>query len=151
MTYHFKFMTIKKRSRTQSVPFVDKKIEMMNAPILVQQFTPLVHSNSSFRLSYLLQQFCEHDRKSTQAESRQNTRGKTTSKQTDIRQNHFSLFRKEMVHCDRPRSNCSFCSVPQAVVSCCCRFFVGLVNASRTAACCEVGVVYFSSSTPTSD
>ena len=36
-----------------------RKIEMVNAPLLVQQFTHVVHPNSSYRLSYLLRQFVD--------------------------------------------------------------------------------------------
>ena len=31
-----------------------RKIEMVNAPLVVQQFTHLMHPNSSYRLMYLL-------------------------------------------------------------------------------------------------
>ena len=118
-----------------------------NAPALVQQFTHLVHPDRSYRLSYLLRQFADKTEKYT-IESRQNTRGKTTSKQY-MRQ-IFLFSEKYWSYCDRPRSNCLFGSVVQAVVTCCCCFFVRLANSSRTAACCEVTVVSFSSSTLTS-
>ena len=36
-----------------------RKIEMLNARLLVQQFTHPVHPNSSYRLSYLLPQFVD--------------------------------------------------------------------------------------------
>ena len=34
-----------------------RKIEMVNAPLLVQQFTHPVHPNNSYRLLYLIRQF----------------------------------------------------------------------------------------------
>ena len=36
-----------------------RKIEMVNAPLLIQQFTHPVHPNSSYRLSNLLRQFVD--------------------------------------------------------------------------------------------
>ena len=64
-----------------------RKIEMVNARLLVQQFTHLVHPNSSYRLSYLLRQFVDktgkvRDRQQTKDTSGQKTASKTVHRQT---------------------------------------------------------------------
>ena len=126
------------------------KIEgTMNAPAPVQQFTHLVHPDHSYRLSYLLRQFLRTRReKYTTIESRQNKRGKTTSKQTVYASDkNISLFGKVMVHSDRPRSNCLLCSVE--AVSRCCWPIGSLANSSRAPACVFKVFTSSLSSTPT--
>ena len=124
-----------------------RKIEMVNARLLVQQFTHPVHLNSSYRLLYLLRQFVHttgkiRDRHQTKDASGQKTTSKTVHRQI------FLFSEKYMYHNNLPLSNSLFCSVAQAVVRRCCRFSVGLTNSSRTAACCVVASLL--SSIPTS-
>ena len=67
-TYHFKGNTLHRR-----------KIEMVNARLLVQQFMHPVHPNSSYRLSYLLRQFVDNTGKICNRQQTKYKR-KTTSK-----------------------------------------------------------------------
>ena len=72
-----------------------RKIEMMNARLLVQQFTHPVHPNSSYRLSYLLRQFedkMEKIRKIGSAEKIQDKREKQQARQ--CKDKHFSFSEK---------------------------------------------------------
>ena len=107
-TYHFSSRQSKNEvvHRVQVYPSLAKIEGMMNAPVLVQQFTHLIHLDHSYRLSYLLRQFADmtgkiHDRKQTKYK-RQNKHNSTRGKP-------FSFLKKVMVHCDRPRSNCLLC------------------------------------------
>ena len=59
-----------------------QKIEMVNAPLLVQQFTHPVHPNRSYRLSYLLRQFVDKTGKIRNRERRQSTREKQAKQYT---------------------------------------------------------------------
>ena len=72
-----------------------RKIEMVNAPLLVQQFTHPVHPNSLCRLSYLLRQFVDKTGKIRSRERRQNTRGKQARQYT--RQANILFSRKVTV------------------------------------------------------
>ena len=56
-TYHFKVNQRIQRYTQNTLH--RRKIEMVNAPLLVQQFTHPVHPNSSYRLSYLLRHFVD--------------------------------------------------------------------------------------------
>ena len=56
-----------------------RKIEMMKAPLLVQQFTHPVHPNSSYRFSYLLRQFVD---KTGKIRNRQQTKHKGKTSKT---------------------------------------------------------------------
>ena len=126
------------------------KIEgMMNAPVLVQQFTHLVHPNRSYHLSYLLQQFA--DKTGKMHNNRKQTKHKRkNNEQTDsMCDKNISLFRKVMFHFDQPRSNCLPCLVE--AVSRCCRPNGSLENSFRTPACTFEVVASSLSSTPTSD
>ena len=93
----------------QVYPSLAKIEGMMNAPpVLAQQFTHPIPLDHSYRLSYLLRQFCGHDRKNTQLTivSRQNTKGK--NKQNSTHGKYFSFQKSNEFTLDRPRSNCLF-------------------------------------------
>ena len=69
-----------------------RKIEMVNARLLVQQFTHPVHPNSSFRLSYLLRQFLRTGREKYAIDaigSRQKVQAEKTRQQYTGK--HFSF------------------------------------------------------------
>ena len=159
-TYHFSYQkriiisSPRRNGRNKVVhrvyPSLAKLEGTVHAPVLVEQLTHLIHPDRSYRLSYLLRQFADKTGKIHKQEADKTQEEKQRANRQYMRQKHFFLFRKVMVHYDRPRSNCLFCSVAQAVVPCCCRFFVGLANSSQIAACCEVAIVSFSSSTSTS-
>ena len=141
-TYHFKGNQRIQRYTENTLH--RRKIEMVNAPLLVQQFTHPVHPNSSYRLLYLLRQFVD---KMGKIRNRQQTKSQEKNKQ-DSTQANISLSEKYWYHSDLPRSNYLFCSAAQAVVPCHCRIFVNLANSSRAAACCVVASLL--SSIPTS-
>ena len=56
-TYHFKGN--QRTQRYTEITLHQRKIEMVNARLLVQQFTHPAHPNSLYRLSYLLRQFVD--------------------------------------------------------------------------------------------
>ena len=74
-TYHFK--DNQRIQRYTENTLHRRKLEMVNAPLLVQQFTHAVHPNSSYRLSYPLRQFLCTRREKYAIGSKQNTREKT--------------------------------------------------------------------------
>ena len=90
-TYHFKGNQRIQRYTENTLH--RRKIEMVNARLLVQQFTHPVHPNSSYRLSYLLRQFVDNTGKNMQYAA-DKIQGK--NKQDSTRAN-ISLFRKVMV------------------------------------------------------
>ena len=61
-----------------------RKIEMVNAPLLVQQFTHPVHPNSSYRLSYLLRQFVDKTGKIRNRQQTKYTRKKQARQYTGV-------------------------------------------------------------------
>ena len=73
-TYHFKGNQRMQRYTENTLN--RRKLEMVNAPLLVQQFTYPVHPNSSYRHSYLLRQFMDKTGKVRNRERRQNKREK---------------------------------------------------------------------------
>ena len=114
-TYHFKGNQRIQRYTENTLH--RRKIEMVNARLLVQQFTHPVHPNSSYRLSYLLRRFVEKTGKYAIG-SRQNTRENQQARQYTWQT--FLFYRKvNEFTLDRPRSNCLFWSVDHAVISCC--------------------------------
>ena len=124
-------------SGTQSIPFVGKTRGdgACSCP------SAAVHASTPrslfYRLSYLFRHICGQDGRKHTIESRQNTRGKQAKQYTQ--QANISLFQKSHEFTlDRPRSNCLFRSVDHTTIPCCCRFFVGLANSLRAAACCVV-------------
>ena len=145
-TYHFKGN--KKIQRYTENTLHRRKIEMVNARLLVQQFTHPVHPNSSYRLSYLLRQFVDKTGKYAIG-SRQNTREKQQARQYTWQM--FLSYRKvNEFTLDRPRSNCLFWSVDHAVISCC--WPIGsIADSSRALACTLEAVASSLSSTPMSD
>ena len=68
-----------------------RKVEMVNAPLLVQQFTHTVHPNSSYRLSYLLRQFVD---KTGKIRNREQTKHKGKTSKTVHTAGKHSLFQK---------------------------------------------------------
>ena len=152
-TYNFNRNAIKKNStHTEATKTMWYRlypsltqIEMtMHAPALVQQFTHLVHPNRSHRRSYLLRKIADMTGKVQQEKTDKHKKNEQTVHAT----RRSSLLKSNTFTVDLPRSNCLLYSVDHAVIPCCCRFFVGLANSSRAAACCEVASLL--SSTPTS-
>ena len=119
----------------------------MHALVVVQQFTHLTHPDRSYRLSYLLRQFVGKTGKTHN--DRKQTKHNRKNKHNSTRGKHFSLFRKAMVPCDRPRSNCLLCWV-EAVFRCC-RPIGSLANSPRAPGCTFEVVDSPLLSTPTSD
>ena len=83
-----------------------------------------------------------HNRKQTKHKRKNNEQNSTCGK-------HFSLVRKVMVHCDRPRSNCLLCWVK--AVSRCRQRGGSLANFSRAPTCASEVVDSSLSSIPMSD
>ena len=90
----------KKKQRYTENTLHRRKIEMVNAPLLVQQFTHPVHPNSSNHLSYLLRQF---ENRTGQNRKEKNRRDKTEMKKTERKKTgetvhmvDISLLRKVM-------------------------------------------------------
>ena len=75
-TYHFKGSQRIQRYTENTLH--RQKIEMVNARLLVQQFTHPVHPNSSYRLSNLLQQFVDNTEEIRNRQQTKKTRGKTS-------------------------------------------------------------------------
>ena len=119
---------------------------MVNAPLLIRQFTHPVHPNSSYRLSYLLRQFMD---KTGKIFHRQQTKHRGKNKQVHM----ANIYRFRKVNgftLDRPLSNCLFWSVDHAVIPCC--WPIGrLADSSRAPACTLEAVASSLSSTPMSD
>ena len=90
-TYHFSSRQSKNGvvDRGQVYPSLAKIEGMMNAPVLVQQFTHLIHLDHSYRLSHLLWQSADKTGKIHNDKNRQNTRGKTSTK---VHAANISLF-----------------------------------------------------------
>ena len=65
-----------------------RKIEMVNARLLVQQFTHPVHPNSSYRLSNLLQQFVDN---TEEIRNRQQTKKQGEKQARQYTGKHFSF------------------------------------------------------------
>ena len=103
-TYHFNSRQSKNEVVHTVYPSLAKLEETMHAPVLVQQFTHLIHSDRFYRLSYLLRQFAGKTVKIHN--DRKQTKQKRKNKHNSTRGKHFSLFRKLMVHCGRSQSNC---------------------------------------------
>ena len=88
-TYHFKGNQRIQRYTENTLH--RRKMEMVNAPLLVQQFTHPVHPNSSYRLSHLLRQFVD---KTGKIRKRQQTKHKRkTSKTVHTGGKHY-IFQK---------------------------------------------------------
>ena len=85
-TYHFKGN--QRIQRYTEYTLHRQKIEMVNTPLLVQQFTHPVHSNSSYRLSYLLREFVD---KTGKIRNRQQTKHKGKNKQSSTHGKRFSF------------------------------------------------------------
>ena len=80
-TYHFKGNQRIQRYTENTLH--RRKLEMVNAPLLVQQFTHPVHPNSSYRLSYLLRQIVDK----TGIRNRQQTKTQGKNKQNSTQAN----------------------------------------------------------------
>ena len=122
----FQFKAVKKQSSTLSIPFVGE-----NRGDDERSCTgTAVHASGTSRslLSPFVPASAMRTRreKYTTIESRQNTRGKTTNKTVHTASKHFSLVRKVMVHCDRPRSTCFCAGLKSSLVA------VGQLSVSQT-------------------
>ena len=97
-TYNFKGNQIIQRYTENTLH--RPKSEMVNARLLVQQFTHTVHPNSSYRLSYLLRQFVDNTEK---MRNRQQTKQQGEKQVRQYTGKHFSFQKSKGITVTCPR------------------------------------------------